>query len=149
MCKKFVCLIVFVVALTLASNASAELVAHWALDDGGGAVATDLSGNGHDGVVGGTANWVPGKNGGALDFDGSTTYIDVDGEIVRGTWSLAMWLKPRDIPYTSADQDYYAVLHNDSWNAGALHAHLRQTSSLWNPEINGGPNISSTTVLQR
>ena len=147
MYKKLIFLISLAVLFSTAS-ASADLVAHWRLDDGSGTVARDSSGNGYDGTVGGTVNWVAGKNGGALDFDGSSTYIDMDYEVARGTWSLAMWLKPRDIPYAAADQDYYAVLHNDAWNAGSLHAHLRQNTSLWNPEINGGPNISSTTVLQ-
>ena len=59
MSRKLISLIFFVVVLGMASNASADLVAHWSLDDGGGAVATDFSGNGHDGTIGGTANWVP------------------------------------------------------------------------------------------
>ena len=147
MYKKLICLISFVLVLGLASSAMAELVAYWPLDEGSGTTAADVIG-GNDGTIGGTATWTAGMNGLAMDFDGSSTYIDVDGEIVRGTWTLAMWLRPRDIPYTSADQDYYAVMHNDAWNGGSLHAHLRQNSSLWNPEINGGPNISSTTVLQ-
>jgi len=148
MSRKLISPIFFVVVLSIASNASADLVAHWSLDDGAGAVATDFSGNGHDGTIGGTANWVGGKTGGALDFDGSTTYIDMDDEVVRGTWSLTMWLKPRDIPYTSADQDYYAVMHTDAWGGGAMHLHLRQNTSLLNADFNSGPDVTSTTVLQ-
>jgi hypothetical protein len=98
MCRKLIYLISFAVVLCATGSVSADLAAHWSLDDGAGTVATDFSGNGHDGTVGGTANWVGGKTGGALDFDGATTYIDMDDEVVRGTWSLTMWLKPRDIP---------------------------------------------------
>jgi len=145
MYKKLIYLTSFVVALSLIGSVSADLVAHWSLDDGSGTIAHDMTGNGHDGTVGGTANWVAGQSAGALDFDGSSTYIDMDDEIVRGTWSLAMWLKPRDIPYPS---DYYAVMHTDAWSAGTPHVHLRNTTSLWNIDINSGPNISSTTVLQ-
>jgi len=145
MCKKLIYLVSFVLVLSIAGNASASLVMHWPLDEGSGTTAIDLSGNGHDGTIGGTANWVDGQIGLALDFDGSSTYIDMDDQIVEGTWSLAMWLKPRDIPYTT---DYYAVMHTDAWTAGTPHVHLRNTSSLWNVDTNGGPNISSTTVLQ-
>jgi len=145
MCRKLICLISFVVVLSLASNASADLVAHWSLDDGGGAVAADFSGNGHDAPVVGTANWVPGMNGGALDFDGTSTAIDIDAEVVRGTWSLALWLKPRDIPYPS---DYYAVMHTDGWGGGGMHLHLRANTSLLNADFNTGPDVTSTTVLQ-
>jgi hypothetical protein len=145
MYRKLIYLISFVLVLSMSSSASAELVAHWPLDEGSGKIAVDATGNGHDGTIGGTANWVAGMHGLALDFDGSSTYIDMDDEIVRGTWTLAMWLKPRDIPYTT---DYYAVMHTDAWSAGTAHVHLRNTTSLWNVDTNSGPNISSTTVLQ-
>ncbi|MFB0553632.1 MAG: LamG domain-containing protein, partial [Phycisphaerae bacterium] len=148
MYKRLICLISFVLVLSVAGNASADLVAHWPLDEGSGTTAIDLSGNGHDGTIGGTANWVPGQTGLALDFDGSSTYIDMDDRVVEGTWSLAMWLKPRDIPYTSADQDYYAVMHTDAWSTGAMHLHLRQNTSLLNADFNSGPDVTSTTVLQ-
>jgi hypothetical protein len=145
MYRKLICLISFVLALSLAGIASAELVAYWPLDEGSGTTAVDVTGNGHDGTIGGTARWVTGKNNLALDFDGTSTYIDMDDEVVRGTWTLAMWLKPRDIPYTT---DYYAVMHTDAWSAGTPHVHLRANTSLWNVDTNSGPNISSTTVLQ-
>ncbi|HEC03326.1 MAG TPA: LamG domain-containing protein, partial [Phycisphaerales bacterium] len=96
-------------------------------------------------AVVGAANWTAGKNAGALDFDGTSTYIEVDNEIARGTWSLTMWLKPRDIPYTSG---YYAVMHTDGWSGGGIHLHLRNTTSLLNADFNSGPDVTTTTVLQ-
>jgi Concanavalin A-like lectin/glucanases superfamily len=145
MCKRLFSLIPLVVMLVAANNASAVMVAHWSLDEGSGAVAHDVTGNGHDAAVGGTANWVVGKIGGALDFDGTSTYIDMNDRVVTGTWSLALWLKPRDIPYSSG---YYAVMHDDVWGAGAMHLHLRNTTSLLNADFNAGPDVTSTTVLQ-
>jgi hypothetical protein len=146
MSKKLIYLVSFVLVLSVAGSASADLVAHWPLDEGSGTTAIDLSGNGHDGTIGGTANWVAGQTGLALDFDGSSTYIDMDDQVVVGTWSLAMWLKPRDIPYTV--QDFYAVMHTDAWAAGAMHLHLRNATSLLNADFNTGPDVTSTTVLQ-
>jgi len=146
MSKKLIYLVSFVLLLSVAGSASADLVAHWPLDEGSGTTAIDLSGNGHDGTIGGTANWVAGQIGLALDFDGSSTYIDMDDQVVVGTWSLAMWLKPRDIPYTV--QDFYAVMHTDAWAAGAMHLHLRNATSLLNADFNTGPDVTSTTVLQ-
>jgi len=145
MCRKLICVVFVAVVLGAAGNASADLVAHWRLDDGAGAVAADSSGNGNDAAVVGAANWTAGKNAGALDFDGTSTYIEVDNEIARGTWSLTMWLKPRDIPYTSG---YYAVMHTDGWSGGGIHLHLRNTTSLLNADFNSGPDVTTTTVLQ-
>ena len=65
MCRKLIYLISFVLVMGLAVNAGADLVAHWSLDDGSGTTATDMSGNGHDGTIGGTVNFVPGKSGSA------------------------------------------------------------------------------------
>ena len=145
MSKKLIYLVLFVMVLSVAGNASAGLVAHWPLDEGSGTIAVDMSGNGHNGTIGGTANWVAGQIGLALDFDGSSTYIDVNGRLVDTTYTLALWLKPRDIPYTT---DYYAVMHTDDWVTGSVHAHLRNTTSLFNIDINGEPDVTSTTVLQ-
>jgi len=122
-----------------------NLIAWWKLDEGSGNTALDGSGHNHHGTIGGTPDFVPGYNGDALDFDGSTDYIDVDGQLVSGTFSLTMWIYPRDIPYSSG---FYAVLHNDAWNAGSLHVHLRNTTSIINADINSGPGVESTTVLQ-
>jgi hypothetical protein len=49
------------------------LVAHWSLDEGTSTIAHDFSGNGHNGNLtnmDATTDWVTGKKGKALDFDG-------------------------------------------------------------------------------
>jgi len=142
--RKLIYLISFVLVLGLAGSALADLVMYWPLDEGFGATAVDVSGNGNDGTITGTANWLAGQNGLALDFDGTSTSIEIDNEVVRGTWSVAMWLRPRDIPYTGG---YYAVWHNNGWTGGTMHLHLRETSLL-NADFNTGPDVTSTTVLE-
>ena len=57
-----------------------------------------------------------------------------------------MWLKPRDIPYSSG---FYAVMHTDGWSGGGTHLHLRANTSLLNCDFNSGPDVTSTTVLQQ
>jgi len=143
--KRCMCLVLALLVFGLASNASANLAAHWKLDETSGSVAADSSGNGFDGTVGGTPNWVPGQVDGALDLDGATNYIDVNTEVIRGTCSVALWIMPRNLPYSS---DYRAILHVDEWNSGSLHGHLRNTTSLFNFDINGGGAVTSTTVAQ-
>lgn len=48
---------------------------HWKLDEGSGTVAHDASGNGHDGTFKGAPQWVTGKIGGALQFDGVDDFV--------------------------------------------------------------------------
>jgi len=93
MCRRLTYLISFVVMLSVAGNASADLVAHWRLDDGSGTVALDSSGNGNDGTVNGNAQWVVGQRGGALQFNGADVevrapHIPFDNR----TFTVAMWV---------------------------------------------------------
>jgi len=122
-----------------------NLILWYTLDEGNGATAVDWSGHGHHGSIFGQPLWADGVHGGALDFDGDSTGIDMDDAVVDSTFTLAMWLKPRDIPYTTG---YYAVLHDDQWNAGAVHVHLRASTSVYGVDINGGGALTSTTVLR-
>ena len=77
MFRKFIVLISFIVVLSLAGNALANLVAHWEFDDGSGTTALDSSGNGYDATLFGNPVWVPGQIGGALEFDGTDDYVDL------------------------------------------------------------------------
>ncbi len=51
------------------------LVGYWQFDEGSGSVAHDSSGYGNDGAIYGGATWVEGVCGPALDFDGSSSYV--------------------------------------------------------------------------
>jgi hypothetical protein len=75
---------------------SAELVAHWTLDDGAGATAADLAG-GFDGTLQGNPVWeANGKVDGALVFDGVDDYIQttlMDRVHTAENFTIAAWFK--------------------------------------------------------
>ncbi|MFH1719960.1 MAG: LamG domain-containing protein, partial [Planctomycetota bacterium] len=82
MCKKLIYLIsaVLVLCSVLTSPAKAadpSLVGWWRLDDGSGTTVTDFSGNGNDGAFRSDPQWVAGKIGGALQFDGVDDFVEV------------------------------------------------------------------------
>ena len=69
------------------------LVGHWKLDEDGGDVANDSSGNGRTGFAAGPGwTWVPGQFGGAMHFSGSD-YVTVGG-LPRATpsYSVSAWV---------------------------------------------------------
>jgi hypothetical protein len=148
MFKRLIYLLGYVFVLSLASNVSAELIAHWKFDDGAGNIATDSVGNAHPGTIGGTANWVAGQAGGALDFDGSTNYVDIGGvqPVISGTFSLTMWIYARDIP--TAAGDYRMPLSDDTWADRAIHVHIWPETAVFRIDTKNGTDISTNTVLQ-
>jgi hypothetical protein len=84
-----------VLGLTAAHAAEPGLVAHWTFDEGNGAVARDVSGNGHDAALTGT-EWVPSPRGYALRFDAkddAARYGKTETMNLAGDMSLAMWVK--------------------------------------------------------
>jgi hypothetical protein len=94
-----------IAGLVLASSAQAGLVGWWKLNETAGTIAADSSGNGHDGTVTGTAQWVSGRIGGAMRFDGATTYVNcglvnVDTAVTGGI-TVCAWVN-----ITSAGADY-------------------------------------------
>ncbi len=56
-----------------------NLVAWWKLDEGFGTTAADYSGHGHHGTTQGDTLRVDGYDGGALQFDGTGDYVNIDG----------------------------------------------------------------------
>jgi hypothetical protein len=63
----------FFMGLLLTSPVKAadpDLAAYWKFDEGSGTTAFDSSGNGNNGVFVGDPQWVAGKFGGALEFNG-------------------------------------------------------------------------------
>ena len=100
MCKKLIYLMSFVLVLGLVSSVSAELVAHWKLDDEGTGTVIDSSGNGHHGTLVGDAHFVPGLFDEALELDGDGDYVVIDdykGIVGDGTntpaFSVTAWIR--------------------------------------------------------
>lgn len=80
-----------------------EIVAAWPLDEGAGNKIHDLSGKGNQGELIGGAEWVDGKFGKALNFDGSSGYIEIPFSesmrvINQGDFTFAAWFMPDEIP---------------------------------------------------
>jgi hypothetical protein len=95
MCRKlfFLASFVLMLALTLSSPASAELVAWWRFDDGSGTTAMDSSGNGNDGTLSGNPQWVGGQLGGALDFSGTNSRVTAPHiPLDNRSFTIALWV---------------------------------------------------------
>ncbi|MFH1716128.1 MAG: LamG domain-containing protein, partial [Planctomycetota bacterium] len=97
MCKKVIYLmsLVVVLGLTLTSPADAELVAWWTFDEGSGTIAADYSGNANDGVLNGGGQWVDGQLGGAIQFNGTNSYVAAPHIPFNSrSFTIAMWVNP-------------------------------------------------------
>ena len=82
MSKKLIFMVSFafvlgVVLISVTKAADPDLVGWWRLDEGSGTIATDFSGYGNNGTIQSSPQWVAGKIGKALQFDGVDDYVDV------------------------------------------------------------------------
>lgn len=109
------------VACALAAGPSAHLaraalVAHWSFD---GCTTADVSGSGHDLVVGGNPVCGAGRFAEAWDFDGVDDYMEVlDAAFApsAGSWTVSAWVRTDSMTGYLAVVDWYrcgaAVLCN-------------------------------------
>ena len=129
MSSKVILLISLALMLVAAGSASADLVARWKFDEGSGDVAHDASGNGNDGTFVGDPQWTTGKLGGALEFNGSSDYIEVPFSeslrvINQGDFSIAAWFRLNEIPseYKATKSGRLSVVprpaRESAWKAG-------------------------------
>jgi hypothetical protein len=125
MSKKFIYLIFYVLVLGLvltgvAKAADPDLVGCWRFDEGSGTTAFDSSGNGNDGTLVGDALWVPGKFGGALEFNGSNARVDAPYiPLDSRSFTITMWVNP--VLYTS-EQLVFSQVESNTTN---LSLHFR------------------------
>lgn len=64
--------------LTIVSqDACAKQIGIWLFDEGSGEIVKDSSGNGLDGQIVGAPQWVDGRFGSALQFDGVDDYVEI------------------------------------------------------------------------
>jgi hypothetical protein len=99
MSKKLIYLISFVLLLGLISDASAELVGQWKLDEGGGTTALDATGNGNDGTLEDDPTVVDGQFGQALAFEDSRVAIpasdSLTADLFQGSFTMSAWINPK------------------------------------------------------
>ncbi|MHC4165849.1 MAG: LamG domain-containing protein, partial [Planctomycetota bacterium] len=93
MSRELICLMSFILALSIAGNASADLVAHWKLDEGSGNTVYDSGTSGNDGTFESDPQWAAGYYGGGLEFDGTDNIdcgnddsLNITGEITLSAW---------------------------------------------------------------
>jgi len=78
----------------LASAKTPGLFAHWTMDDGSGAVATDASYNSNDASLAGHTWTTAGQNRGAVTLNGTTGWGNpTDINLGTGDFTIASWVK--------------------------------------------------------
>jgi len=120
MCKKLIYLFSFglVLGLVITSAAKAtdpDLIGYWKFDETSGTTAQDATGNGNDGTLNGDPQWVAGKLGGALEFDGEGDYVDIGNDPIFNITdqiTVACWIKVSQ--FTDSWQAIF-TMGDDSW----------------------------------
>ncbi len=97
---------------TIVSEASADLLGYWKLDENSGTSTVDSSGYGNDGIING-AIWTSGKSGSALAFDGVDDYVlcaersgtgpgTYPQELMPERFTVSCWTKLDNFAYFSS-----------------------------------------------
>ncbi|MFB0551974.1 MAG: LamG domain-containing protein [Phycisphaerae bacterium] len=101
-----ICISFIIVSLMFAGQSYADIdpetvLGIWLLDEGKGEITEDSSGNGNDGTLGGGPKWIDGVYGKALDFSGSSSYVDCgNAEALNvDVFSVSFWC---NIPSTQS-----------------------------------------------
>jgi hypothetical protein len=91
---------------TVRADISKGLLGYWPLDEGAGEATVDASGNGNEGIIKGAPNWVQGKFGKTLSFDGVDDCVYVgnnpDLDHGKGDFTISAWIKTT---YAELDED--------------------------------------------
>jgi hypothetical protein len=129
---------VFIALVGFPDNASAavirrapnnfDLVGYWSLDDGRGSTATDFSGNGNQGTLTNmdpSTDWVDGKYGSALSFDGNDDEVTMSDDgfpVDSEPRTISAWINLR----TNGSDDHIFSFGNTNDNN---HTHLSSPSN--------------------
>ena len=101
----FLAFIVLLAAAICTQAQEPDLLAWWKFDDGTGTIAHDSSGNGHDGVFIQDPEWVAGKFGSGLLFDGlGGERVSLGGlDIPSGQMTITCWFKANNLDTPGQD----------------------------------------------
>ena len=137
MCKKLIYLTCLIVVMSASGNASAELVAHYKLDEIEGTIAADSSGNGYDGTLDGDAQWVAGLIDGALQFNGDDS-VTLPGDtmgLTSDVGSVVFWFNYPAIPVVGIKTIWWGGDNTTGTGMGPeneMHVHIEQpVTDIW------------------
>ncbi|MHC4758672.1 MAG: LamG-like jellyroll fold domain-containing protein [Planctomycetota bacterium] len=103
------------------------MIAHWKFDETSGRLASDSAGA-HDGILHGEPAWTSdGKIGGALEFDGKDSHVDIDVPGQMEQMTIAMWLKYDTVEGESPsepDSFRFLISRNHYIDTGSVHLNL-------------------------
>ena len=95
------------------SDFNGNLILHYTFDDG---TATDVSGKGNSGTLGGGLTPVSGVIGQALSFNGSNGYISIPTNLLgTGDVTVSAWIYPTNL---GANANYYYILSDGHFYIG-------------------------------
>jgi len=146
--------VAFCTALAFSAQAKidpATLVGAWTLDEGKGAAFKDASGNNNNGEVVG-AKWVDGKDGKALEFDGSNHAripASPTTDDYRDGFTYALWVKPTAVPGNPNTRVMERNWHNPTIQIGAtdFYASVVQGGGIGNGIRGGIHKVGSWTFV--
>ncbi len=147
MIKRLICLLSFVLVLSTAGNASADLVLHLPFEDAQS--PSDASANPAAIVVHGSLNSVEGKIDNGLEFDGDnanrievTNTAKLEG---MSALSIAAWVLPRNL----ADQEGMSIVSKRvAWGDSDMYNLFVWTDQIVEGRVNGAGALRSTTALE-
>ena len=94
MSRRLIYLTCLILILSAAGNASAQLIAHYKLDEAEGTVVNDSSGKDNHAEIDGNPVWIEGLKDGALEFDGEI-FVTLPAEnmgLRSDAGSVAFWM---------------------------------------------------------
>jgi hypothetical protein len=118
------------------------LVAHWALDDGSGTVASDSSGNGYDGQLSG-GTWIPdGRFGGGLRLAAGDTLTVSGFAAATPNWTVSVWIRLSDAQLAADSGLFTEILSNEVMDSAGWQINIdkrlaepRFVFSYWAPPL--------------
>jgi hypothetical protein len=138
---------IFVIGLVLAGQSSARidpetLVGAWLFDEDGGDTARDASGNGNDGTLLKNPEWVEGKFGSALEFDGTNGVEIANPENFEFlTWTYVLWFR------AAAGGDYPNLIGRQFANAHGWTIHLDPAGATFRIRIDTDGGINQVRTV--
>ena len=97
--KNYIFCLILLSCLVMTNIVSAQQpIGWWKLDDGEGKSAIDSSGNSRDGNIQGDGEWVKGRIGDAMKFNGSDSYIRIPGlPLANKSFTITVWFFPTEL----------------------------------------------------